>query len=943
MKASLFLVNETERLGVLRSLGLRRSASNDPALQSIARLARQTSRCAFAGISIVEAFRQWFAATDGASIAESARADSLCALAIQTDAGLICSDVRNDPRMTALRAPPDTTGITFYAGIPIRVGGHPIGSLCMTDPVTRDLDDAQREALRNLATLCGALLDARRSAPAARHADPASARLTAVLQAIPDLWFVLDENGVYLECSDESHPSLAQPYSALHGRAFGAGLPPSHAKSGLRAVRDALASGQVQRLEYELDCVDGQTRHFEARVSPMSDGKVLYVTRDTTELRRREREVRLLQRALEADGAVPVCVTDARRDDLPLIYVNPAFERLTGYRRHELLGRNCRILQGGDTAQPGLVALRAALGAGRACTVTLRNVRRDGSAFMNELTIAPVRDVEGGLTHFIGVQTDVTQRIADAERLASSERLYRSVAAAISDGLCVIGSHGRIVAANPAACEILHVPAAKLIGGRLSRLGFAWLGEDGSAITPQRHPVRLVVSGALQRVDRSVLLRYPDRSQRLLRLSAQLIDGHPASPGDCLVTFRDITDERLAEQALRDKQAAELASRAKTEFLSRVSHEMRTPLNAVIGFTQLLRLSSHGVSAATIAQYTGHVLSAGEHLLALINDLLDLQRLEGEGMPLALRPLGLKALVGSTLDLLQPLAKRHGLALHEDVDTGVRVLGDAQRLRQVLINVISNAIKYNRSGGWVCVTLLPAECERVVLAVEDNGVGMTPEQMTRLFQPFDRLGQEATAIEGTGLGLLIARRLVEEMTGRLELTSAADAGTQVRIVLPQAPAGGDGDGDAGDVAAPAGAAAAPANDAAQHTPRRALRMLYVEDNRINAILFEEAMRVRGGVELELAEDGAQALALAHHSPPQVLVLDAHLPDMSGYELLVRLRAIAELAAAPAFMCSADASGEDVQRALQAGFAGYWTKPIDIARVMRDLDRLALPG
>ncbi|MEO8124712.1 MAG: PAS domain S-box protein, partial [Burkholderiales bacterium] len=774
MNPDFFLSNEAERLRVLNALALRNAGSPDPALLSIARLARRATGCAFAGVSIVDAYRQWFAATDGAALPESARAESLCARAILTEDGLVSADVRNDPRLASDELTAFTPEITFYAGIPIRVGGHPIGSLCVTDPFTHEFDDAQRTALCDLATLCGALLDARRPAPTARHVDASSARLAAVLQAIPDLWFVLDEEGRHIECSDESHPSLAQPYADLHGRLFGAGLPESLAQSGLLAIRNALASGQVQRLEYELECRDGVKRHFEARVSPMAGGQALYVSRDVTELRRREREVRILQRALEADGAMPVCVVDARRDDQPLIYVNSAFERLTGYRRHELLGRNCRLLQGEETKQPGLDTLRSALDAGRACTVTLRNVRRDGSAFVNELHIAPVRDASGQLTHFIGVQTDVTQRTADAERLASSEQLYRSVATAITDGLCVISRDGNIVAANPAACEMLRVKASELIGTRLSRLGYAWLNEDGSAIPFADHPVRPVMIGAVNRVDRVLLLRFPDQSQRLMRLSVQPISGNAAlQPGACLVTFRDITGQQLAEQALRDKQAAELANRAKTDFLSRVSHEMRTPLNAVIGFTQLLRLSADDASPATVAQYTGHVLRAGEHLLALINDLLDLQRLEGGGVALELHSLSLKALVQSTLEMLQPLARQHGLALQEAVDPDARVLADAQRLRQVLLNLVSNAIKYNRAGGWVSVTLLPAAGERLLLAVEDNGIGMTPEQTARLFQPFERLGQEATAIEGSGLGLLIARRLVDEMSGELTLTSVA--------------------------------------------------------------------------------------------------------------------------------------------------------------------------
>jgi signal transduction histidine kinase len=179
---------------------------------------------------------------------------------------------------------------------------------------------------------------------------------------------------------------------------------------------------------------------------------------------------------------------------------------------------------------------------------------------------------------------------------------------------------------------------------------------------------------------------------------------------------------------------------------------MRTPLNAVIGFSQLLRMSADRAGPATIAQYTGHVLSAGEHLLALIDDLLDLQRLEGGGMALQLQPLDLKAIVQSSLELLQPFAKQHDIALQEAIDPGIGVLADAKRLRQVLINIVSNAIKYNRGGGWVCLALQPAAGDRRVLAVEDNGIGMTPEQTARLFQPFERLGREAPASRAPASG-----------------------------------------------------------------------------------------------------------------------------------------------------------------------------------------------
>ncbi len=406
----------------------------------------------------------------------------------------------------------------------------------------------------------------------------------------------------------------------------------------------------------------------------------------------------------------------------------------------------------------------------------------------------------------------------------------------------------------------------------------------------------------------------------------------------------------LLEARLRHRELAESARRAKSEFLSRVSHEMRTPLNAVIGFTQLLRLSPEGTGPAQVAQYTGHVLSASERLLALINDLLDLQRVDEGRLALQRKPQALRGLVGATFDLLQPLARQHEVALQNQVDVSAWVTADAQRLRQVLINIVSNAIKYNRAGGSVCIDLLPGDARHCVLSVEDTGSGLTQAQLARLFQPFERLGHESSAIEGSGLGLLIARRLIDEMGGQLTLSSVPAGGTRVTIALPRAaapPAASQAASQAAGqrASAPADEAtraeAPPAAESVAAPVPASVRMLYVEDNRINAILFEEALRLRGGIELQVAEDGAEALALVAQWAPEILVLDANLPDMSGYDVLARLREMPALAEVPAFMCSADAMAEDVQRATAAGFVGYWTKPIDIARVMGDLDRLQL--
>ncbi len=768
-----------------------------------------------------------------------------------------------------------------------------------------------------------------------RHAElqrkESEARLTAVLRAVPDLWFVVGADNNYMMCSDERHPMLVVPFDQQRGRPFGEVLPSPFDRLASDAVDRARSTGELQRLEYEVRTTDGQLRRFEARIVPMGDGRVLYLTRDLSDLQRLQRELQMLQRAVEAEAAMPIVVTDATRPDEPILYVNAAFERLTGFGREEALGRNCRFLMNPDRDQAGLSELRAALAEGRPCTVVLANRRRDGSEFLNELSIVPIRDAGGTVIQHLGVLHDVTERVRAAERLRISEELYRSVAATISDGLIVAGPDGRILACNPSAAETLASDTATITGCRLSELGYRLNDAQDRPLTPADHPVYRVLRGGDAVREMPLVVHRPDGAVlRVLLTARALSPGGDSKALSCLVTFRDVTGQQAAAQALLDKQAAELASRAKSEFLSRMSHEMRTPLNAVIGFTQLLRMQPVG-APSKVAEYADHILRASEHLLGLVNEVLDLQRVEEGRAALEPRAIELAPFLDSTLELLRPAAEAAGIALASQIPTDRWVLADERCLRQVLMNMVSNAVKYNRRGGWVLVSLLDAPAGRCAIAIEDTGSGLTDEQLARLFQPFERLGHETTGIEGSGLGLVITRSLIEQMGGSVSLSSVPGAGTLARIELPAA--------ESPDTAP---APLAPPDIGVPSSPpvaEQPLRVLYVEDNRINALLFEEAMRLLGGIELQIAESGAEALQLVGGWTPQVLVLDANLPDMNGHELLARLRTHAALAALPAFMCSADAMPEDLERARASGFLGYWTKPIEMAKVSAALDAL----
>ena len=411
-------------------------------------------------------------------------------------------------------------------------------------------------------------------------------------------------------------------------------------------------------------------------------------------------------------------------------------------------------------------------------------------------------------------------------------------------------------------------------------------------------------------------------------------------------SIRSAEAMRESRTAIRDQEAAEIKSRTKTEFLARLSHELRTPLNAVIGFSELLAAQEGGADAIR-SQYLEHILDAGRHLLSLVDDVLDLQRVDERRISLTPRPLDLALFIATETTLLEPLLAEQNLTMHIEVPPGIVVFADERSLRQALLNLATNAIKYNRPSGIVRWTASVIRPGFAVLMISDTGHGISREQIPRLFQPFDRLGRERSLLEGTGLGLLIARGLIEHMGGRLDVESGLGVGTQVLVELPLAePHSLFGDLDEGIAPEPVAGVQAdpPAMDqsqaGAQSNLMPTLRLLYVEDNRINAMLFEAVLGTRPDIELRIADTGWEALDIVESWTPDVLVLDANLPDIHGIRLLRQLRELESLKLVPAFMCSADAMEEDVRLAREAGFRDYWTKPIDFNKVLADLRALA---
>ena len=395
-----------------------------------------------------------------------------------------------------------------------------------------------------------------------------------------------------------------------------------------------------------------------------------------------------------------------------------------------------------------------------------------------------------------------------------------------------------------------------------------------------------------------------------------------------LLIGTDNSARKLVESRLNDATAAaEKANRAKTDFLSSMSHELRTPLNAILGFAQLM---DTGAPPPTPGQRRNleQILKAGWYLLELINEVLDLALIESGKVTLSREPVSLFEVMLECRAMIEPQAHKRGITMtFPRFEVPQYIQADRTRFKQVLINLLSNAVKYNRPQGAVSVEYGRPSPERMRISVRDTGAGLTPEQLAQLFQPFNRLGKEAGVEEGTGIGLVVTRRLVELMGGAIGADSAVGTGSVFWIELGPASAPQLGFQDA--------PAAAPARAAPLDMPPRIV--LYVEDNPANLELVEQLIARRADLRLLSAADGSRGLEVARAHLPEVILMDINLPGISGIEAMKLLRADPATAHIPIIALSANAVPRDIEESLEAGFFDYLTKPIKVDLFMRALD------
>ncbi len=582
---------------------------------------------------------------------------------------------------------------------------------------------------------------------------------------------------------------------------------------------------------------------------------------------------------------------------------------------------------------PGFEALVFKASRGIEDIYELTYIRKDGSRFPAVVSVTALRDAQKVIIGYLLIGTDNTARKqVEAEQKKLDQRLNdyqfytRSLFEANIDALMTTDPSGIITDVNKQMETLTGCTRDELIGTPFKNY----------FTDPERAEAAInLVLSEKKVTDYELTASAKNSEETVVSYNATTFYNRDGQLQGVFAAARDITERKRLDQVLQDKNAelesarfaAEKANLAKSDFLSSMSHELRTPLNAILGFTQLLEAGSPPPTAAQIVRLH-QIIKAGWYLLELINEILDLAVIESGKLSLSREPISLIDVMRECQAMIESQAQQRGIHLNFlPFNNTWLVNADRTRVQQVLINLLSNAIKYNREHGSVEVKCTLSTPERIRISIKDNGAGLPPEKLAQLFQPFNRLGQETGTEEGTGIGLVVTRQLVELMGGAIGVESTVGVGSEFWIELirddtPQFAAGH----------------AMPAELTLQTQKNAALRtLLYVEDNPANLMLVEQIIEGHPHVRMLSARDGNLGIALARAHLPDVILMDINLPGISGFQALKMLREYPATAHIPAIALSANAMHRDIEKGLEAGFFRYLTKPIKINEFMNALD------
>jgi PAS domain S-box-containing protein len=707
---------------------------------------------------------------------------------------------------------------------------------------------------------------------------------------------------------------------------------------------------------YELTYIRKDGSRFPAVVSVTAlrddqDGIIGYLLIGTDNTARKRAEEALLKAgALQAAIFNSANFSSIATDERGVIQIfNVGAERMLGYAAADVLNK----ITPADISDPEeLIARAVALSGELATTITpgfqalvfkasrgiediyeLTYIRKDGSRFPAVVSVTALRDPQGVIIGYLLIGTDNTARKqVEAEQKKTDQRLRdqqfytRSLIESNIDAIMTTDPPGIITDVNKQMEALTGCTRDELIGAPFKNY----------FTNPKRAEAAIKLVLSEQKVTNYELTaRARDGKETVVSYNATTFYDRDRKLQGVFAAARDVTELKHFERTLQQKNvelesakvAAEKANLAKSDFLSSMSHELRSPLNAILGFTQLMD-SGDPLPAPSQKESIDQILKAGWHLLNLINEILDLARVESGILSLSPEPTALGEILSECQAMIEPQAQKQGITISfPPSHIPYFVVADRTRLKQVLINLLSNAIKYNQSAGKVTVECTASVTDRVRVSVKDTGAGLPPEKLAQLFQPFNRLGQEAGGQEGTGIGLVVAKQLIELMGGVIGVESTVGVGSVFWFDLLSAPEPELAVDTAPESQAPSPVLASP----------RLRTILYVEDNPANLKLVERLLARRPDLRLLSASDGNAGITLARSEAPEVILMDINLPGINGIETLRLLREDPLTAQLTVVALSANAMPRDIEKGLQAGFFSYLTKPIKVPEFMAVLD------
>lgn len=668
-----------------------------------------------------------------------------------------------------------------------------------------------------------------------------------------------------------------------------------------------------------------------------------------TEMRRQETllRTRALQNAIFNSANFSSIATDAKG---VIQIFNVGAERMLGYTAAEVVDKitladisdpkelisraKALSIELSTPITPGFEALVFKASRGIEDIYELTFIRKDDNRFPTVVSVTALRDAQDIIIGFLLIGTDNTLRKqAEAEQKKLDQRLRdqqfytRSLIESNIDALITTDPSGMISDVNKQMEALTGCTRDELIGAPFKNY----------FTDPERAEAGIKRVLAENRVTNYELTAHArDGKETVVSYNATTFHDRDRKLQGVFAAARDITERKLLDQALNEtniklesaKSIAEKANLAKSDFLSSMSHELRSPLNAILGFAQLIESGSPPLTPRQKSNID-QILLAGWYLLDLINEILDLALIESGKLLLSLEPMSFNEVMSDCQAMIEPQAQKSGIHLtFPQFDSPYFVKADRTRVKQILINLLSNSIKYNRAGGTVVVSYSTSTAERIRISITDTGEGLSVENLAQLFQPFNRLGREAGTEEGTGIGLVVSKRLVELMGGAIGAESTVGKGSVfwIELILTDAPQITLDDDQS--------LAIVPANISAE-MPLRTL--LYVEDNPANLLLVESLLERRPDIHLLSAQDGLRGIEVARASLPDVILMDINLPGISGIHALEILRKDLTTAHIPVIALSANAMPRDIVRGLEVGFFRYLTKPIKLNEFLDTLD------